>query len=165
MIAATFRIELYDDVKTVYDKVAQASAKIIRKNILNWTNGMLKGIKQDKVNTANYKRRRPEDGLFSFSDNVKNIYNSIRGQTNPYPGAFFKAKVNGKITIVYVWSATIPKEIGFASKEEIKLIKESGCAEVLCGDGNKITLVRLQAKCDVEMWAYDFFTQNDVEIL
>ena len=160
-----FKIESYDNVKTVYDKVAQASAKIVRKNMANWTNGILNGQKQGEASTPNDKRRRPEDGLFSFNDSAESIYNNIRGQTKPYPGAFFRARVNGKNTSIYVWDAKLSNNKIVSEIKKINLKKESGCAEILCGDNSLLTMVRVQEKNGVEMWAYDFFLQNHVEII
>ena len=48
-----------------------------------------------------FKKRSPEDGLIDFNCNTEDIFNLIRGVSEPFPGAFFFSE-NYKIT---VWSA------------------------------------------------------------
>ena len=137
-----FTIELYDDVKTVYDKVAEASVRAIEKNLAEWTEGRLNGRKQDDSASTHYPRRRPSDGFFSFNqDTALNIYNHIRGQARPYPGAFFEK--NGRK--VYVWKARLGNEI------------VDGEVKVECNDGQFVILQRIQEEGKPEMWAKDYF--------
>lgn len=137
-----FNIELYDDVKTVYDKVADAAVRAIEKHLPDWIEGRLEGKKQDDNASTHYPRRRPSDGLFSFEqDTALNIYNHIRGQARPYPGAFFEK--NGKK--VYVWRARLGKET------------TDGEVEMTCKDGQFVILQRVQEEGRPEMWAKDFF--------
>ena len=91
-----FNIELYDDVKTVYDKVALSSVTVLKKHLNDWVNGKLDGKLQDDSLATHYKRRCPADGEFDFSQNSIDIYNQIRGQARPYPGAFFYTEIGGK---------------------------------------------------------------------
>lgn len=146
-----FNIEIYDDVKTVYDKVAEAAVRAIEKNLPNWVEGRLEGRKQDDASSTHYPRRRPTDGLFSFEDNTAmNIYNHIRGQAKPYPGAFFNYDIDGKSRKVYVWKTRIDD----SPREE----------EVLayCKDGKPVILQRVQEEGKPEMWAKDYFKVSAV---
>ncbi len=136
-----FKIEEYDDVKTVYDKVAAAAARSVKKHLMDWTSGVLKGKEQDDTKSTHYPRRKPSDGEFNFNQTSTEIYNQIRGQAKPYPGAYFYLN-NTKI---YVWSATL-------SKSNI-----SGGKKMLCGDGKYITLLRVQSEGCPEMWAEEYF--------
>ena len=140
-----FNIELIDDVKTVYDKVANASITAIEKYLSAWTNGKLNGIAQDDSASTHYPRRRPSDGLFSFSnDSALNIYNHIRGQAKPYPGAFFEYKIDGTTKKIYVWKAKLSDK------------PEAGEVKVNCKDGS-LVLQRVQEEGRAEMWARDYF--------
>ena len=84
-----FDIEPQDDVATVYDKVALTSRNIVRENIVNWANGIFSPMEQDESKVTYYKRRRPADGEFTFDMDAAQLYNFIRAQAHPYPGAFF----------------------------------------------------------------------------
>ena len=140
-----FRIELYDDVKTVYDKVASAAVETVRKNIVGWSNGILEGTAQTDEGATHYPRRRPSDGEFDFNQSALSIYNQIRGQARPYPGAFFISNIGGKKTKVYVWKATL--DIGE---------KQDGGVNVKCGDGNYIRLLRIQPEGMTEKWGIEY---------
>ena len=146
-----FSIETYDDVKTVYDKVAAAAVKSIRLHLVNWTNGILKGIKQDDSKATHYPRRRPSDGEFDFGQDALSIYNQIRGQAKPYPGAFFNMDFNGRRTKIYVWRASLAD----TSLE--------GGKRVICGDGKEIILLRVQPEGQPEAWAADCLMNTKLE--
>lgn len=146
-----FDIEIYDDVKTVYDKVALASVRAIEKNLRNWTNGILDGMQQDDTKATHYPRRRPEDGAISFhEDTAEHIYNCIRGQAKPYPGAYIIWDNGGEKKKVYMWKARIGDNV---SDEEV---------EVLCKDGNRVILCRVQEEGKPEMWAADYFQAKEI---
>ena len=140
-----FNIELYDDVKTVYDKVAGFAVIAIEKHLIDWTEGRLDGKKQDDSASTHYPRRRPSDGLFSFkSDSALSIYNQIRGQAKPYPGAFFEYEESGCKKKIYVWKARLGDNV------------KDGEVVVKCMDGS-IVLQRVQEEGRPEMWAKDYF--------
>lgn len=140
-----FTIELIDDVKTVYDKVALASVTAIEKHLSDWTAGKLDGKEQDDAASTHYPRRRPSDGLFSFENgSAIQIYNHIRGQAKPYPGAFFEFEHNGEKKKVYVWKARMGDDL------------RDGEVKAVCGEGSLI-LQRVQEEGRTEMWAGDYF--------
>lgn len=141
-----FRIEEYDDVKTVYDKVASCAVKTLCDNLKLWVNGIFNSIPQDDSLATHYPRRKPENGLFDFKQDAKNIYNQIRGQAKPYPGAFFMYKSKK----VYVWKATLNC---FENND--------GGYNIVCGNGQKIRLLRVQQEGCTEEWAKDFFIRNE----
>ena len=141
-----FNIEIYDDVKTVYDKVAEASVRSIEKFLPDWCEGRLEGKKQDDSVSTHYPRRKPADGEFAFQDDTAlNIYNHIRGQAKPYPGAYFIYDRLGNEKKIYVWKARLGVEVKY------------GEVEAVCKDGNKVILCRIQEEGRPEMWAEDYF--------
>ncbi len=143
-----FMIEPYDDVKTVYDKVASASVKTISKHLEDWSNGILDGKRQDDSKATHYPRRRPSDGEFDFTQNALDIYNQVRGQTKPYPGAYFYTDVEGKKTKIYVWKASLSEQ------------GSEGGVKVMCGDGKEIVLIRVQIEGQPEAWAADCINKH-----
>lgn len=148
----TFKIELYDDVKTVYDKVAQSSVKIITNFLSDWTKGIFKAITQDEAQATHYPRRKPADGEFDFSQYSLAIYNQIRGQAKPYPGAFFYINNCTERKKVTVWKASLD-----ATE------KDDGGKNVVCGDGKKIRLLRVQIEGEPECWATDCRALLDIQ--
>lgn len=139
-----FQIESYDDVKSVYDKVAGSSVNIVNKYLLDWTKGNFQPVKQKDEQATHYPRRKPSDGEFDFSQNSVSIYNQIRGQAKPYPGAFFYIDVNGNKIKMTVWKASLDTKN-----------KNDGGKNITCGDGKKIRILRVQAEGKPECWATD----------
>ena len=143
-----FTIEQQDDVKTVYDKVAAAAVRSIEKHLADWTEGRLEGKKQDDAASTHFPRRRPSDGLFDFKDKpAQEIYNHIRGQARPYPGAFFMKGEGENAKKVYVWKARMGDGL------------LPGEYAVACGDGKNVILQRVQEEGRAEVWADEYFAE------
>jgi methionyl-tRNA formyltransferase len=51
-------------------------------------NGKIKRIKQDNNKATNFGKRTPEDGQINWNWQKERIYNWVRAQAAPYPGAF-----------------------------------------------------------------------------
>lgn len=150
-----FTIELWDDIKTIYDKVCESSRQIIRENIMNWISGDLRGYLQNDLKATYYKRRKPEDGYFSFSEAADAIFNKIRGQARPYPGAFFEVNKDGFKMKVKVWEARSGTKCS-APFGSVLSDHVDGAIEIACGNGVSIFLNRVQQDGKPEMWASDW---------
>lgn len=133
-----FRIEVYDDVKTVYDKVAQCSAQVVRENIDNWTEGKFSAIALDESIATYYKKRTPKDGIFTFEMPCRKLHDFIRAQTHPYPGAFFMHQ-GEKITVL---SSRPTAQVSDAKPGTVLGKTENGGILVVCGDGAVLELMR-----------------------
>lgn len=94
----TFSIEYDDTIKEVYDKATIVSKEIL-KEILSKKISDIEFTEQDKSKIKVYPQRKPEDGEIDVSKPSLEIYNFIRAQSNPYPGAFIKT-VDGKKLII-----------------------------------------------------------------
>lgn len=140
-----FNIEIYDDVKTVYDKVAQAATTAIEKHLYDWTEGRLEGYKQDDSKATHYSRRRPSDGKLDLRQAAIDIYNQIRGQARPYPGAYIELLDGRKM---YIWKARLGEK---CADYERKL---------KCGDGNSIIIQRVQIEGEPEKWSGDLESEE-----
>jgi len=82
-------ITLYDSCKTIYDKVADANVKMICKLYDNLYSKNFSYQPQKTNMLGNIlPRRRPKDGLIDWKNNSINLYNFIRAQSRPYPGAY-----------------------------------------------------------------------------
>ncbi|WP_417328578.1 methionyl-tRNA formyltransferase [Halarcobacter sp.] len=93
----SFSIEYEDTIKEVY-----AKATIASKEILNQILSNVKKVKfkpQDKNKIEIYPQRKPEDGEIDLTKTSEEIYNFVRAQSNPYPGAFIRA-IDGKKLII-----------------------------------------------------------------
>ncbi|MFZ9035190.1 MAG: methionyl-tRNA formyltransferase [Francisellaceae bacterium] len=93
----SFSIEHEDSIKQVYEKATQVTKEIIidafnRIDSLNY-------IPQDKSRIEVYPQRNPDDGEIDLSKPSIDIYNFIRAQSAPYPGAFIRT-IDGKKLIL-----------------------------------------------------------------
>ena len=143
-----FPIHEYDNVKTVYDKVAQCSAKIIRENIDRWSEGDFDTIELDESIATYYKKRTPADGVFDFTKGAKELHDFIRAQTEPYPGAFFWFH-GEKITVL------ASRPVDLVSTEPVGTVlgtTKDGGIRVVCGDGKALDLLRYRREDGIKMW-------------
>ena len=136
-IYATFPIPItsQDTVNTIYDAIKTYLIKNASK-IINQTLNGAKGIKQTGKPTY-CCTRIPQDGLINWNKTTKEIYNFIRAQTYPYPGAF--TYFEGKKMII--WDAEIPSaQKIYAGKipGRIASLLPHGGVEVLTGDASLI---------------------------
>ena len=80
-----FELSNYDDIVTSYHKSSILVSEMILKNIFKLSENS--GIIQ-KGTIRFLPQRIPEDGGIDWNRKSFEIYNFIRGQTHPYPGAF-----------------------------------------------------------------------------
>ncbi len=148
-----FEIKEYDDVKTVYDKVAICARDIILENIDNWSSGFFEPIALDENKATYYKRRTPEDGIIDFTKSAKEIHDFIRAQTEPYPGAFFMYN-NMKIYVL----SSVNTKMSYPHNRigEIVGTTENGGILVICGDKTAIELLRYRFSDN----SYGWFAEN-----
>ena len=92
-----FEISFNDSIKEVYNKAIIKSKKLLINTLKNINKIKLK--KQDLSKKQVFPRRTPEDGEINLNKNALEIYNFIRAQSNPYPGAFIKTIDNKKLII------------------------------------------------------------------
>jgi methionyl-tRNA formyltransferase len=88
----SFPINFKDSIVDVYRKATSVSKRII----LNAIKNIEKIEFQPQTENFNiiYPQREPKDGRINLDDSALNIYNFIRAQSKPYPGAF--SMVDGK---------------------------------------------------------------------
>lgn len=148
-----FEIAPYDNVKTVYDKVAACAADVVTKHIDRWTAGRFEEIALDESTATYYGKRTPKDGIFDFGFGCKQLHDFIRAQTEPYPGAFFM-RGEEKITVL---SARPTGAVSKAAPGTILGKTANGGIEVVCGDGGVIELLRYRREDGVYLW----FAEDD----
>jgi methionyl-tRNA formyltransferase len=113
------RILEKEDVGDIYRKMN----KILENNLIKVLKRVENGYKgkPQKGKPTYYPTRLPVDGLIDFNKTSREIYNFIRAQTKPYPGAF---TYYGEKKMI-VWSSRV-----------IEIHKDG--VEVLTGDSSLI---------------------------
>ena len=94
-----------DTIQTVYKKAAKTALRLIEKYIPLIEQKKAPRIKQNDKLATFFPSRIPEDGIINWNKTSVEIYNWIRAQTKPYPGAFFYTPEKKKII---VWASKVP---------------------------------------------------------
>ncbi|MFH1339881.1 MAG: methionyl-tRNA formyltransferase [Pseudomonadota bacterium] len=99
-------ISPFDNVATLYDRVAETNCVMILKLLQDLADGKpLQARPQREDGSPLLPRRRPEHGLIDWAQPAQNVYDFIRALTRPYPGAFFET--NGMRRVIWR-SALLP---------------------------------------------------------
>lgn len=93
----SFLIEDNETIKEVYEKATLKSIEILLENLPKLNTITFKS--QDKSKIEVWDKRNPEDGEIDFTKDSKEIYNFIRAQSEPYPGAFLEQKMAKKLSL------------------------------------------------------------------
>jgi methionyl-tRNA formyltransferase len=160
-----FQISENDNCRTVYDKVALTSYKIIKENLSIWNEGDYYKINIDESKATYYKKRSPSDGKISFSWPLKKILAYINALTKPYPGAFFPYKDDE----VIIWDAEDPNLSCYNKKSGTILDIDEESIYVVTGDSNLIKINKLESNLIPELNGSEFynsyFNENFEEII
>ncbi len=82
-------IEENDDIRTLYEKVGEQGIELLKEYIPQIENNCAPRTKQEDIEKYKiYPQRKKEDGQIDWSKSPVDIYNFVRAQTKPYPGAF-----------------------------------------------------------------------------
>lgn len=99
-----FPITPYDTCKTLYDRVAEANAVMLRRLLAKLEAGERPSYPaRNLTDEPILPRRHPQDGLIDWNQSGEAIYDFIRALTRPYPGAF--TFLNGKKLLI--WKASL----------------------------------------------------------
>lgn len=99
-------ISLFDNVATLYDRVAETNCDMILELLQNLATGNPLKVRQQSDNGSPLlPRRRPEHGVLDWAQPAHKVYDFIRALTRPYPGAF--SAVSGSRTVIWR-SALLP---------------------------------------------------------
>jgi methionyl-tRNA formyltransferase len=97
-------ITLQDDVSSLYEKTVAAGRELIRTRYADFESRDVPRKSQNEADATWWPRRRPHHGLIDWTREPMSVYNWIRGQSRPYPGAYSYLN-NRKVT---VWGARPP---------------------------------------------------------
>lgn len=96
-----FSITSHDNIRTAQYKNMICSKKLIRKLIKAYQEGNITVKTESKDFDSWYAKRTAADGKIDFHERTRNIYNLIRGVSEPFPGAFALCRDQ----VVRIWEA------------------------------------------------------------
>jgi methionyl-tRNA formyltransferase len=136
-------ISAYDTCGTVYDKVALANRDMILGALSRLTAGERPGTTQRALDVPPLPARRPEDGAVDWSMDGRQVYDFVRAQARPYPGAF--SYLDGQR--LHIWEAAYLPELTPHHAAAGTIVgpcvspREDACGQVVaCGTGSLLLL-------------------------
>jgi methionyl-tRNA formyltransferase len=109
-------IDVEDDAGSLYGKMVAAGRTLIRSHYPEFESGEVPRTPQDDSAATWWPKREPHHGLIDWTRTPGEVYDWIRGQTRPYPGAF--SYLDGRK--VTVWAANPPDgDTAFVAPGEI----------------------------------------------
>jgi methionyl-tRNA formyltransferase len=115
---------------TLFDRLAEAHVELIREHLPGLLAGTAPRLPQDPRRASAWQKRTPADGIIDWETRAPYLYDWVRAQTRPYPGAF---TFLGDTRIV-VWRAAAAALGERAPAGTVVRGVENGVV-VACGDG------------------------------
>jgi methionyl-tRNA formyltransferase len=145
-------IDFHDTAKTLYDKLCREAALLLDELLPLMKRGQIPKSKQNLAAGSYYGGRKPEDGRIDWNKSADEIYNLIRGVTEPYPGALAFLEDKNKVII---WWAEPVKSVNNEIPGKISIVGE----EVLVQTGKdavKLTDIEIAGRryCGSEIGNY-----------
>jgi methionyl-tRNA formyltransferase len=118
---------------TLFDRLSAAHVDLVREHLPGLLAGTAPRLPQDPRRASVWPKRTPADGIIDWDTRAPYLYDWVRAQTRPYPGAF---TFLGDTRIV-VWRAAPTALAAAAPAGTVVEGRESGVV-VACGDGGLV---------------------------
>ncbi len=133
------KISSEDSIADLLNRVEQESVDVIQEMYPHLLAGTAPRMKQNHRQATYVSLRIPSDGHIDWNHPATRIYNFVRAQTHPYPGAFFYCKDR----LIRLWSARPFEYPYFGAPGQIVMVRGDSVV-VTCGDGTGMSLLTIQ---------------------
>ncbi|MCE7980646.1 MAG: methionyl-tRNA formyltransferase [Caldilinea sp. CFX5] len=99
-----FDITSHETIADLLVKAEAATINLIEQHAVNLVEGTAPRLRQNHTDASYGSLRRPEDGRIDWKQNAYRIYNFIRAQSRPYPGAYTYTPDGN---VLRIWRASI----------------------------------------------------------
>ena len=123
-------IEPDETAETLFERISDAHVELIRELVPQLLSRTAPRSPQDPSRASSWPRRRPADGIIDWETRAPYLYDWVRAQTRPYPGAF---TFLGDEKVV-VWRAR-PVELEAAAPAGTIVASRPEGPVVACGEG------------------------------
>jgi len=124
-----------DAIGDVLCKLEGDVLKVLRDIYVDILNERITPVEQDHAGQTYCAQRLPQDGLIDWKQPALSIYNFVRAQSQPYPGAFTWHE-NRKLII---WKAMLDPSPYYGTPGQVARVGQ-GTVHVICGDSHAIIL-------------------------
>jgi methionyl-tRNA formyltransferase len=118
---------------TLFERIAGAHVDLVRECVPRILEGSAPRLPQDPLRVSSWSKRVPADGIIDWETRAPYLYDWVRAQTRPYPGAFTFA---GEDKIV-VWRAR-PVDIEESAPAGTIVAERPEGPVVACGEGGLV---------------------------
>lgn len=132
------RVELGDTISDLLSKAEVQSLEIVKENYPSLLRGDAARLKQDHSQATYVALRQPSDGKIDWQQSATVIYNFIRAQSHPYPGAYFLWEDK----IIRIWAAKLFPYPYYGTPGQVVMV-EKDFVVVACGQGTGICLLKV----------------------
>lgn len=141
-------IDFEDEASDLHDKLTSATVDLVDELIPKLEYGIFPRKTQDESKATYTHPRRPDMGLIDWNRESHSLYNFIRGQNHPYPGAFTYHKMDK----IIVWHSKIyDDDYGNGVPGEVLKVIDDNKYLVQTGDGVlEITIEKVNDKYNIE---------------
>jgi methionyl-tRNA formyltransferase len=134
-VQESVELKFNDYIGDILYRLEKKAVALFDKHYIGIISQNIQPIPQDHIKATFCAQRYPEDGFIQWEKSSADIYNFIRAQSSPYPGAF--TYYNGNKLII--WEATPKKMTFFGTPGQVARISDNG-VYVICGDNKPIVL-------------------------
>jgi methionyl-tRNA formyltransferase len=133
------KLEPDDDIKSVLLNFEDSVSGFLKETYPKIIRNEIKPVPQNDNEASFCALRNEHDGLINWNRSSREIYNFIRAQSQPYPGAFTYYKGLKLI----IWKARIVEGIYYGTPGQVaKRTNES--IHIICGDSKAIEIFDIQ---------------------
>ena len=125
---------------TLFERLAHAHVDLIRNFVPQILDGTAPRLPQDERRASAWPKRTPADGIIDWQSRAPYLYDWVRAQTRPYPGAFTYL---GDSKVV-VWSAR-PVDVALSAAPGTVVEQRVNGPVVACGGGGALLLDEVEA--------------------
>jgi methionyl-tRNA formyltransferase len=132
---------------TLYEKITAAHLGLVREYVPKLVDGTAERVAQDTRRASSWPKRTSADGIIDWETRAPYLYDWVRAQTRPYPGAFTYL---GEEKLV-VWRAR-PVELDEDAPAGTVVARDGDDAVVACGEGG-LVLEEVEGAAEVPVGA------------
>jgi methionyl-tRNA formyltransferase len=118
---------------SLYERLTAAHVELVREVVRRLLDGTAERTPQDTRRASSWPKRTPSDGIIDWETRAPYLYDWVRAQTRPYPGAF---TFHGEDKLV-VWQAR-PVELDEEAPAGTVVALDGEDAVVACGEGGLV---------------------------
>ena len=141
-----------DTIATLYNRIEVLGLELLAVHLEEMAAGTVATHSQDESARRVFPQRSPSDGRLDWKSSSEALYNFVRAQTRPYPGAFAYCR-GEKVTI---WNAESFSGSESAAAENGAILRgDQGSVLAACGDGQFLVLRSVEFRgqdLDAQVW-------------